>query len=41
MASKNLHVFPHDIEQIFNRGSLIGMDEGQLLRQYAARGGGL
>ena len=38
MAGKNLRAFPHGIELIFNQGSLIGMDEGQLLRQHAARG---
>jgi DNA-directed RNA polymerase specialized sigma24 family protein len=38
MASKNFRAFPQSIEQIFNQGSLIGMEKGQLLRQHGEPG---
>ena len=38
MASANQGTFRRGVERIFNQGSLTGMGEGQLLRQYAIEG---
>jgi RNA polymerase sigma factor (sigma-70 family) len=38
MASSNQDTFRRGIERIVNQGSLTGMGEGQLLRQYAVKG---